>query len=447
MSDFQAEPRATHPFPSEDASAPAPADPLAGDWSEGLPGPIRAHGLPLPTRVGNGPRPVPAAEPAMAAAEPSIEAPDAWTADPDPLPGFSAGTLQPAETPWSEPVQDTGTAAPWMAPPGDPDFAAAAQSPAEAGSAGARPEGWQDPEPSPWAAAPQPTAEWSETNQPAASGDGWESAPADASAATWESPETGPARAPAPISSAMPEESTWTAPPPGEGGELMPEPAVPGWMNEKREVFTPLPQGASLSEEYEELPRTVGDDEAQMLLRPVEDLDPALQPVMDPTLQPMADGEAVRMLDAHDHPDLPARLDEDAPPMAAGAAPPVGTLVSGEHRVAIHTRAGRTRRGSVTDLDLGRPQFALQPQGGGSTEIISHREVKAIFFMLAPGEKADAAAGRKVRVTFADGRSIEGHHAGAEGPKGFFLVPLDAQRTNTRRIYVLKEAVAALTNL
>ena len=446
MSDLQAEPRPPQPFPAEEASSAAPADPLAGDWSEGLPGPVRAHGLPLPARVGTGPRALPAAEPTDAAEmEVSIEAPDAWTVG-DPVAGGTGQALQPAETPWSEPVQDTGTAAPWMAPPSDPEVEPIAQPPAEAWSQGTQPEAWQDPEPSPWMAAPEPTPEWTGTAQAAATADQWASAPAE-EAASWESPET--ARAPGlmPVSSAMPDESTWSAPPPGEGAELMPEPAAPAWASEQRQVFTPLAAGASLSDESEEGPRTVEDDEAQLLLRPVEDLDPAMQPVMDPTLQPIADGEAVRRLDPHDHPDLPAPLDDDAPPMAAGARAPIGTFVSGEHRVAIHTRAGRTRRGSVTDLDLGRPQFALQPQGGGSTETISHSEVKAIFFMLAPGEKADAGPGRKMRVTFADGRRIEGHHAGAEGPKGFFLVPLDAQRTNTKRIYVLKEAVAALTDL
>ena len=140
-------------------------------------------GLPLPARVGNSPRPAPAEEP-VATVEPSIEAPDAWTAA-DSLVEAAGQTLQPAETPWSEPVQDTGTAAPWMAPPADPEVAPIAQPPAEAWSQGARPEGWQDPEPSPWMAAPQPTAEWTGTVQPA---DQWASAPAE-EPASWESPD------------------------------------------------------------------------------------------------------------------------------------------------------------------------------------------------------------------------------------------------------------------
>ena len=212
--------------------------------------------------------------------------------------------------------------------------------------------------------------------------------------------------------------------------------------------------------------RPVDEEEASSLLRPVEeaandappgapvsflhppgDLDPALQPIMDPTLQPMADGESVLLLNPHDHPDLPAPVNADAPPMASGGTARAATVVPGEHRVAIHTRAGRTRRGSVTDLDLARPQFPLQPQGGGSTELVPHAEVKAIFFMLAPGEPPTAPDGGRVRVTFSDGRSIEGHRDGADGSQGFFLVPVDAQKTNTKRIYVARAAVAHLTEL
>jgi hypothetical protein len=73
--------------------------------------------------------------------------------------------------------------------------------------------------------------------------------------------------------------------------------------------------------------------------------------------------------------------------------------------------------------------------------------VKAIFFMLAPGEKAEASPGQAVRVTFSDGRSIEGHRQGDESRDGFFLVPFDAQRTNTRRIYVARDAVSEIVDL
>ena len=84
------------------------------------------------------------------------------------------------------------------------------------------------------------------------------------------------------------------------------------------------------------------------------------------------------------------------------------------------------------------------PQGGAAPEAVYHAEVKAIFFMLAAGETPQPANGAKVRVTFADGRSIEGKRDGGEGKHGFFLVPSDAARTNTRRIYVARDAISDL---
>ena len=64
--------------------------------------------------------------------------------------------------------------------------------------------------------------------------------------------------------------------------------------------------------------------------------------------------------------------------------------------------------------------------------------------MLAPGEKPKPADGGKVRVTFADGRNIDGHRDGADAKHGFFLVPLDAAKTNTRRIYIAREATTEI---
>src|SRR3954468_20682728 len=41
----------TPPTPLAAEEANGQADPLAGDWSEGLPGPLRAHGVPQPKRI------------------------------------------------------------------------------------------------------------------------------------------------------------------------------------------------------------------------------------------------------------------------------------------------------------------------------------------------------------------------------------------------------------
>src|SRR5207237_6733120 len=115
----------------------------------------------------------------------------------------------------------------------------------------------------------------------------------------------------------------------------------------------------------------------------------------------------------HDDPDLPQPTGEPpkprAQPLAAWRPAAVNAMaIDGEHRVAVHTRGGRTLRGTMRDVDLSKSQFPLVPQAGGEPEAIYRAEVKAIFFMLAPGEPPQAGDGTKVRVTFSDGRVIEG---------------------------------------
>lgn len=380
MSDVRADPLPEQPSPSSDSPPTAPKpDPLAGDWSEGLPEPARAHGLPVPTRIGD------ASEESWAMSPPAME--------------------PPAELAWAPQAHDAG-------------FSAVPAPAAEAFTAQAsEPDAWQEKDPSPWAGPGEPAQDWDPTAPATTSADEQWSAPADAPAAQeWPAAEEGPR--------ALAEE---------EAAVLL----QPVEDEEAARFLRPVDQAAN-----DEPP-----GEPISILHPPGDLDPALQPVMDPTLQPVTDGESVVMLNPHDHPDLLVPVDEDAPPMASGGLAPSGNVVAGEHRVAIHTRGGRTRRGSVTDLDLGRPQLALQPQGGGSTEMVPHAEIKAIFFMLAPGDAPASPDGGKVRVTFSDGRSIEGHREGGDGSQGFFLVPLDAQKTNTKRIYVARAAVASLVEL
>ena len=148
-----------------------------------------------------------------------------------------------------------------------------------------------------------------------------------------------------------------------------------------------------------------------------------------------------------DDADLLVPVYDDPAPQRAPA--PTGALaVAGEHRVAVHTRAGRTRRGLVRDIDLAAGGFSLHPQaGGGAPESVQTAEVKAVFFMLPPGEKPALGAGGRLRVTFEDGRTIEGTRDGEDAPGGFFLVPSDAARTNTRRIFVARGAVQELREL
>jgi hypothetical protein len=68
-------------------------------------------------------------------------------------------------------------------------------------------------------------------------------------------------------------------------------------------------------------------------------------------------------------------------------------------------------------------------------------DVKAIFFMLTPGERPPAPLGKRVRVAFRDGRQVAGFSPDyQEGGAGFFMIPADT-RTNTGRIWVYQAAV------
>src|SRR5262249_22097611 len=303
--------------------------------------------------------------------------------------------------------------------------------PAEAAPAG---EEWGAP-------PPAPTSSW-DIPAPAA----------EAAAPEWDAPPAPPPAAP-----------DWSAPPPPASGDewsaqpgvapaavalpaLAPPPAAPSWnsapvgasaleqMDFEAEQFQASPEAAK---DLFGAPGSMAVDEEQP-----EDLGPPVE-LSSPEefLKPVED----------DDPNLLVPLDEPPPPppkaAALAALKPVGVgalEIRGEHRVAVHTRGGRTRRGSVKDIDLGKSQFPLLPQGGGAAEPVYHAEIKAVFFMLAPGEKPRTPEGPKVRVTFADGRTIEGHRDGADAKHGFFLIPLDAAKTNTRRIYIAREACSEI---
>src|SRR3954471_16523329 len=88
----------------------APIDPLAGDWSEGLPGPVRALGVPEPRRIT-----LEVAAPVEAVAAPAASEgptdPQHSTAQP-----ADHATPEDAPTPWSEPVAQPGEDVVWDAP-------------------------------------------------------------------------------------------------------------------------------------------------------------------------------------------------------------------------------------------------------------------------------------------------------------------------------------------
>ncbi len=117
------------------------------------------------------------------------------------------------------------------------------------------------------------------------------------------------------------------------------------------------------------------------------------------------------------------------------------SYVSGTHRVVVHTADGQVKRGTVSDLALESGEVLLTAQGGLAAESIAVEQIKAIFFMLPPGAEPAEPDGRKVRVTFRDGRQVAGFSADYAPERfGFFMVPADT-RTHTARIWVYRAAV------
>jgi hypothetical protein len=141
-----------------------------------------------------------------------------------------------------------------------------------------------------------------------------------------------------------------------------------------------------------------------------------------------------------------ARAPTPAPPPAAVAPePPSPSKIPGQHRVVIHTVEGQVKRGLLEDPELDAVVLGLAPQPGADPEVLQADKVKAIFFMLGPGEPPPAPTGKKVRVTFLDGRQIAGFSPDySDQGAGFFMVPADT-KTNTARIWVYRSAVKAVS--
>jgi len=98
-------------------------------------------------------------------------------------------------------------------------------------------------------------------------------------------------------------------------------------------------------------------------------------------------------------------------------------------------------RCSLANSDLEAPELELDTGAPGATTLVATDGVKAIFFMLAAGEVASPPPGKRVRVTFRDGRQVAGFSPDyQEGGIGFFMFPADT-RTNTGRIWVYQAAV------
>ncbi|HET9595334.1 MAG TPA: hypothetical protein VFP65_07125 [Anaeromyxobacteraceae bacterium] len=129
---------------------------------------------------------------------------------------------------------------------------------------------------------------------------------------------------------------------------------------------------------------------------------------------------------------------EEPPPEPAAAST---AFVAGAHRVVVHTADGQVKRGTLSDVALDAPEVLLAPQSGGEPEALSAERIRAIFFMLPTGEAPPQPEGKRVRVTFRDGRQVAGYSPDYDPQRvGFFMIPADS-RTHTARIWVYRTSV------
>lgn len=228
------------------------------------------------------------------------------------------------------------------------------------------------------------------------------------------------------------------APPPVDwpGSDAGPAPAEETYQALDEEGFEPAPVGG---------PGIFPAEEAPALDSfPVPDLAPPGTPAEPPA----AAADSLDLdVDVEEPVEEVIEVPEPPAPVPAAPAPPrdVGgqapSFVLGEHRVVVHTLEGQVLRGTIADVDLDAPSLPLVTAAGGAPQPIAASRVKAIFFMLLPGGKPPAPEGRRVRVTFRDGRQVAGYSPDYQPEAvGFFMVPADT-RTNTGRIWVYREAV------
>ena len=293
-------------------------------------------------------------------------------------------------------------------------------------------------------AASPPAAPWSAA-EPAAAAGRWESAPAlDLSTPFEPVPIPAPRRS-EPLEAAL--------------GTLEPEEALEPMVEEPAPspVFEALPAEPGWPPQAPAAPPAGADVDSEPVS--LDDLDTSVEIDIPPEIAAAYDSPPLDFGSPPPPPPPPAppvpAAGRVAPVRAAPAPGPaltpvpeivavpagVGTVVAGAHRVVVHTLDGQVLRGTLTDANLEAPVLKLEADAPGAPRPVTTAGVKAIFFMLAPGEKPPMPLGKRVRVAFRDGRQVAGFSPDyQEGGTGFFVIPADT-RTNTGRIWVYQGAV------
>jgi hypothetical protein len=130
---------------------------------------------------------------------------------------------------------------------------------------------------------------------------------------------------------------------------------------------------------------------------------------------------------------------------APAAAQSRSAVMSGEHRVIVHTMEGQVKRGILRNANLDAESLDLEILAGQPPLRMPTARLKAVFFQLVPGARPAPPQGQKLRVTFVDGRQVAGF-APAYDPNepGFFLLPADTRTNPAERIYIYRAAIKSI---
>jgi len=117
------------------------------------------------------------------------------------------------------------------------------------------------------------------------------------------------------------------------------------------------------------------------------------------------------------------------------------------HKVVAHYQSGQVIKGIARDFTPSKERFRLQAEDGQLLDI-SLGDLKGLFFVKnLEGDLGhaksnlfdlkDMSPGRKIRVEFKDGETLQGITQGYSPDRfAFWVVPADRQ-SNTERAYII----------
>ena len=129
------------------------------------------------------------------------------------------------------------------------------------------------------------------------------------------------------------------------------------------------------------------------------------------------------------------------------------------HKVVAHFQDGSVVKGTTADFTPAKDTFHILDAGapmGAPVKELRLQDLKGLFFVrdldgdLGHAKSnifdlTDMTPGRRIRIQFKDGETMQGITQGYQpGRNGFFVVPAD-RKSNTERAYIITSAAADIT--